>query len=139
MPDKLIFVKAIEQGIDRKQKPYLKTTDQDNVIWYLFNQDARVEVNKAYLFTFATNDKGFTDIQKITPGVRIFHQKALKEVTNKNDIWRNFSVSFSYAKDLVVGNQIKLDDIFAWSDKIYEYLQTKTDKIFEAKPNEPNL
>ncbi len=128
MPDKLVFIKTLTTET-KGSNSWLKVIDQDNVSWNIFSKDTKLEYNKAYLFTYFMNEKGFDNVSKITPVTNIFHQKALKEVANRNDVVRNYSVAFSYAKDLSVADKIKLEEIFDWSDKIYNYFQEKADKI----------
>jgi hypothetical protein len=131
MPDKLVIVKTLATET-KGDRSWVKVTDQDNYAWYLFNnQGSKVELNKSYIFTFETNEKGFTNVNVIKPLVNIFHQKALKEVANRNDILRNYSVSFSYSKDLVVAGLIPLNEIYTKSDEIYEYMQKKADEAIK--------
>lgn len=132
--DKLVFVKELKSGLTKNQKVYPIVVDQDNESWHIFNQDAsNIQVNSSYLFTFEFNDKGFKDIQNITPLVNIFHQKALKEVASRNDVVRNLTVCLSYAKDLVIADKVTMtespNDIYSVAWEMYEWLQQTADKI----------
>jgi hypothetical protein len=126
--DKFVYAKTLETPLDRNGKQYTKLTDQDNQAWSIFRSDVTFLVGKSYLFTYTTNEKGFPDIHKITPLVNIFQQKALKEVSNRNDVVKNLSVFFSYAKDLVIADKVKLEEIFSFTEKIYTELNTQADK-----------
>ncbi len=129
--DKLVFVKSVESVTAQTGTVYLKALDQDGARWSLFSNitnKVKIDAGKAYLFTFEVNDRGFNDIKKITPVVNIFQQKALKEVANRNDFVRMYSMAFSYSKDLATAGKIELTEMFDWSDKIYGYFQERADK-----------
>lgn len=127
--DKFVFVKELKNGLTKFQKSYPIVVDQENEQWHIFINTPTLEIKKCYLFSFINNDKGFKDIQKITPLVNIFQQKALKEVANKNDLIRNISIATSYSISLVVGGKIPLDDLFVWADKIYDNTMLKADTL----------
>ena len=137
--DKLVFIKNIEAVVSQNGNPYTKITDQDNATWSLFS-NIKVEVNRAYLFTFEVNAKGFNNIQKITPLVNIFQQKALKEVSNRNDFLRLYGMAVSYSKDLVMSGKVELPELFTWADKIYDAINLKADnEMGKLEPPEFNL
>lgn len=128
--DKYVYAKIAEQPVDKNGKPYWKITDQENQVWHIFRSEIQTFfVGKSYLFTYELNEKGFPDISKITLLANVFKQAALKEVSNKNDVVRNLAVSMSYAKDLAVGKLITLEEMFKWSDSIYDYFQNKATSI----------
>jgi hypothetical protein len=119
MPDKFIFVKEIKTQT-KNNRSWRQAVSQDGETWQIF-LDNPLEVNKCYVFSYEKDtDKGWNNLTKISPLVNIFQQKALKEVANRNDILRNFSVAFAYSKDLVVADKIPLDKIFIYADQIYD-------------------
>ena len=126
--DKLVFVKELRSGVTKTQKPYPIVIDQDNEQWNIWN-DVNLLISGSYLFTFVINDKGYKDIKKITPLVNVFKQKALKEVANKNDITKNLTVCLSYSKDLVIGEKIQPNEIYAMAQQMYDWLTKTTDTI----------
>ena len=122
--DKLVFVKELTSGLTKSNAIYPKVRDQDNEVWNLFNgvNINDIHIQGSYLFTFEINDKGFKDIKKITPLTNLFQQKALKEVSNKNDIIRNLTVCLSYSKDLVIGGKQDLGEIYLMAFQMYNWL-----------------
>jgi hypothetical protein len=135
--DKLVFVKDLSSGLTKTtSKVYPIITDQDGEKWYIFNQDINaIQLQASYLFTFIINDKGYKDIQKITPLTNLFQAKALKEVSNKNDIIRNLTVCLSYSKDLVIGGKIELVDLFLKAYEMYDWLNENADKLMPQSDN----
>ena len=144
--DKLVFVKELSSGTTKGGKSYPVVTDQDNEKWNIWLDGANLELQKSYLFTFVLNDKGFKDIQKITPVINIFHQKALKEVASRNDIVRNLTVCLSYAKDMfiagVIGKEMIFDEameMYQWINKEADSLMPKTDENVRASEVERGI
>lgn len=125
--DKLVFVKEV-RTITKGDRSWVAVSDQDNITWNVFQPFAPPVKGKSYMFSYEKNAKGWNDLKKIAPVENVFQQKAMKETANRNDVIRNFAVSFSYAKDMAVGKLIELDKVFEWSDKIYNYFQTKADE-----------
>jgi hypothetical protein len=130
--DKLVFAKIIEKPTDRNGKVYLKITDQDNEIWYLFQYTIMPEINKAYLFNFEKDDKGYPRVSKIIPVVNIFKQEALKSIANRNDIIRNYSIAMTQAIQVLAILQNCLPEpekLFNWAEKIYNNVEEKADSL----------
>lgn len=134
--DKLVYVKSLERPLDKFGKEYSKVTDQDNQTWAFF-RDQKFEVGKAYLFTYENNEKGFPDVSKITPLVNIFVQQALKETAHKNDIIRNYTLCLSYAKDLVNGGKINLDEMEVFAMNMYNLTMRFADQEYNRIMNNP--
>ena len=135
--DKLVFVKELTSGLTKSNAIYPKVRDQDNEVWNLFNgvNINDIHIQGSYLFTFEINDKGFKDIKKITPLTNLFQQKALKEVSNKNDIIRNLTVCLSYSKDLVIGGKQDLGEIYLMAFQMYNWLNENADKLMPQSEN----
>ena len=136
----MVFVKSAESVTAPSGTVYLKIRDQDGSFWNIFSNitnKVKLDTGKCYLFNFQVNDKGFNDINLVTPLVNIFQQKALKEVANRNDFVRMYSMAFSYSKDLATAGKIELTEMFDWSDKIYGYFQERADKEM-AKLEKPD-
>ena len=135
--DKLVFVKELSSGLTKSNAIYPKVRDQDNEVWNLFNgvNINDLHIQGSYLFTFEINDKGFKDIKKITPLTNLFQQKALKEVSNKNDIIRNLTVCLSYSKDLVIGGKQDLGEIYLMAFQMYNWLNENADKLMPQSEN----
>jgi len=135
--DKLVFVKELTSGVTKSNATYPKVRDQDNEVWNLFNgvNINDIHIQGSYLFMFEINDKGFKDIKKITPLTNLFQQKALKEVSNKNDIIRNLTVCLSYSKDLVIGGKQDLDEIYLRAFQMYNWLNENADKLMPQSEN----
>jgi len=134
--DKLVFVKELTSGLTKSNATYPKVRDQDNEIWNIFNQNINdIHLQGSYLFTFEINDKGFKDIQKITPLTNLFQAKALKEVSNKNDIIRNLTVCLSYSKDLVIGGKQDLGEMYLMAFQMYNWLNENADKLMPQSDN----
>ena len=130
MQDKFVYVKELKSGLTRTNKVYPIIIDQDNEQWNIWNQDVNnILINSCYLFSFIINDRGFKDIEKITPLVNIFQQKALKEVASRNDIIRNLTVCLSYSKDMVVGGVLELDKIYDMTNQMYQFITDKVDSL----------
>jgi hypothetical protein len=123
MPDKFVFVKELKTGRSEKtNSTWPEITDQDNEIWRLFRQQIQIELNKSYLITFTTNEKGFKDIEKITPLVNIFKQEALKEIASRNDIQRTYLTCLSYSKDLCAAGVTKFEGILDDTQWFYDWI-----------------
>ena len=135
--DKLVFVKELTSGVTKSNATYPKVRDKDNEVWNLFNgvNINDLHIQGSYLFTFEINDKGFKDIKKITPLTNLFQQKALKEVSNKNDIIRNLTVCLSYSKDLVIGGKQDLGEIYLMAFQMYNWLNENADKLMPQSEN----
>jgi hypothetical protein len=98
----------------------------------LFLTDTHLEVGKAYTFGWIKSDNGqFKNTRKIIPLQRVWLNEALKEVASKVDICKNVSVACGYAKDLTDNKIIEKDEMFEWSDKIYDYIHNKVEREFE--------
>jgi hypothetical protein len=138
--DKVILVKELKSGKTKGDTPqdYLIPVDQDNDQWHLFRQTCPIELNKVYLMTFHLNEKGYKEVEKVTPLVNIFKAKALKEVANRNDITKNLAVATSYSIQLLVSDKIKLDELFDYSKKIYDFIQQKTDEELDKLNKKDN-
>lgn len=128
--EKFVVVKSLTTET-KGTNSWLKCTDHENVSWNIFAKDTKLELNKSYLFTFFKNDKGYDQVSKITPLVNIFHQKALQETTSRSEVLRNFSVAFSYSKDLVIAKEVPIGEIFEWADKIYTKFNEKADEVIK--------
>jgi hypothetical protein len=135
--DKLVFVKELTSGLTKNQAVYPIVKDQDNERWYLFNgvNINDIHIQGSYLFTFEINEKGFKDIKKITPLTNLFQQKALKEVSNKNDIVRNLTVCLSYSKDLVIAGKIDFGVLYPEAFEMYNWLNENADKLMPQSEN----
>ena len=135
--DKLVFVKQVTQQQGRNGNPYIQVLEVDGTTWNVFPNiyNAPIEANKAYLFTFDKNEKGFNDIKLIKPVVNIFKEKAMREIANKGEFFRHYSVCLSYAKDLVLGDKIKIDDLFMYAESIYTELNDKAEKYLPKEPD----
>ena len=135
--DKLVFVKELTSGVTKSNATYPKVRDQDNEVWNLFNgvNINDLHIQGSYLFTFEINEKGFKDIKKITPLTNLFQQKALKEVSSKNDIIRNLTVCLSYSKDLVIGGKQDLGEIYLMAFQMYNWLNENADKLMPQSEN----
>ena len=135
--DKLVFVKELTSGLTKSNAIYPKVRDQDNEVWNLFNgvNINDIHIQGSYLFTFEINDKGFKDIKKITPLTNLFQQKALKEVSNKNDIIRNLTVCLSYSKDLVIAGKIDFGVLYPEAFEMYNWLNENADKLMPQSEN----
>ena len=135
--DKLVFVKELTSGLTKSNAVYPKIKDQDNEVWNLFNgvNINDIHIQGSYLFTFEINEKGFKDIKKITPLTNLFQQKALKEVSNKNDIVRNLTVCLSYSKDLVIAGKIDFGVLYPEAFEMYNWLNENADKLMPQSEN----
>ena len=134
--DKLVFVKELSSGLTKTNSTYPVVKDQDNERWNIFNQNINdLHIQGSYLFTFEINEKGFKDIKKITPLTNLFQQKALKEVSSKNDIIRNLTVCLSYSKDLVIGGKQDLGEIYLMAFQMYNWLNENADKLMPQSEN----
>ena len=135
--DKLVYVKEIRAG-NKNGKSWPIVVDQDGTYWPIFAPLPVPQVGKCYLFTFKHNaERGWNELELIKPLVNVFQQKALKEVANRNDFVRMYSMAFSYSKDLASSGKIELTEMFDWSDKIYGYFQERADKEM-AKLEKPD-
>lgn len=137
--DKLVYVKELKQA-SKGDNHWTIVVDQDNIYWPIFQPFTVPAIGKSYLFTFERNaEKNWNDLKKIMPIVNLFQQKAVKEVANRNDYKRDYSIATSYAVQLVSGGKIGLDDMFLWADKIYEQFQKRADEEMATLEDEtPN-
>jgi len=126
--DKLVYIKELRQA-SKGDNHWTIVVDQDNIYWPIFQPFTVPAIGKCYLFTFERNaEKNWNDLKKITPIVNIFQQKAVKEVANRNDYKRDFSIATSYSIQLVTAGKIPLESLFEWADKIYSRFQEKADE-----------
>lgn len=134
MQFEFVLVKELRSGqIKDTNKTYPIVVDQAGNFWRLFDNQ-QVELSKAYTFGYEfSDDKRFKNVRKIIPLSNIFQQKALKEVANRNDILRELGICTSYAIELVKTDKIKLDELFTWSDKLYDYITQKADKLMPTE------
>jgi hypothetical protein len=135
MSDKLVYVKELKQGrSDKTNSTWPEITDQDNEIWRLFRQQIQVELGKAYLITFSKNERGFNDIEKITPLVNIFKQEALKEIANRNDVIRNYSIAITQSVQYYSTNGMLPDitKVFEVADTIFAQVNSVADKVMAS-------
>lgn len=128
MPIKYVIIREIKSGTTKSNTTYPWVLDQDGVKWNLFPPLPHVEVNKAYAFHYETSGD-FNNITKIEPVINIFKAQALKELASSTEIKRDLFMSLSYSKDLVVSKSIELDKMFEWSDKIYQYITSTSEKF----------
>lgn len=129
MPNKLVFAKELKSETTSTGKAYKSIIDQDVEKWPLWNP-VEIQVGKAYLIEFHTNEKGFKDIDRITPVINIFQEKALRDVANKSDYKRDLFMSLSYAKDLMVAG--KLPDkvaLFSMAYEIYDWVNSTANEL----------
>ena len=125
--NKLVFCKELKTGQSEKSaNTWPEILDQDGEIWRIFRQQVKPELNKAYLIAFHIKEKGFKDIDQITPVVNVFHQKALAETANRNDYIRNYSILLGYAKDLAVAGKIE-----PTIKAMYDWVQSRADAEME--------
>jgi hypothetical protein len=114
-------------GLTKNNSEYPYILDQDKVRWNLFAPLPKVELNKCYVFYFEEAN-GFQNVKEIVSVVNVFHQKALKEMASRNDYKKDIFMSCSYAKDIVTAGILPLEDLFPFTEKIYNELNTLTDK-----------
>lgn len=131
MPNKLVFAKELKSETTSTGKAYKSIIDQDVEKWPLWDP-VEIQVGKAYLIEFHTNEKGFKDIDRITPVINIFQEKALRDVANKSDYKRDLFMSLSYAKDLMVAGKVSPADnvgLFSMAWQMYEWVNQTADKL----------
>jgi hypothetical protein len=124
--DKFVYIKSAET-MQGKSAKYLKVLDQDGVAWNIFEQTPIPQIGKTYIFSFEKNGE-WNNITGIKPLVNVFQQKAVKEVANRNDFKRDFSIAVSYSIQLVAADKIPLDKLFVYADQIYDAFQEKADQ-----------
>ena len=130
-----VLVKELKSGTTKNQKTCPIVLDQRGDQWWLFNNE-KVELNHGYAFGYELSENGqFKNLKDIIPLENIFIQAALKELSSKLDITKNISVATGYAKDLTTSQIIKVENLFEWADKIYNYITTKCDVEFERINN----
>lgn len=129
--DKVVYVKTLEYPKDKNGRPYYKVTDQENYTFNIFQMDIKLEVGKSYLFTYEIGNGNYPNVFAIKPVVNILQQKALKEVSNRNDIIRTYTVACSYSKDLVIGGKIELGELFEWANRFYDEFNKKADEVMD--------
>ena len=136
MPAKYVFIKEIRTQT-KNGRTWRQIVTQDGESWNVF-LDTPLEVGKCYVFSYEKDtERGWNNLNLVTPLVNLFTQKALKEVANRNDFVRMYSMAFSYSKDLASSGKIELTEMFDWSDKIYGYFQERADREM-AKLEKPN-
>lgn len=130
MPSEAVLIKELKIEQTKNKQNYTIVIDGYNNRWNIFNPpiSMQLEINKAYVFKYEINGE-FKNVKSVETLANIFQQKALKEVANKNDIIKNYSIAISYATNLASAGTIPLDDLFVWADKIYETTTAKADKI----------
>lgn len=133
MQAKYVIVSELKSDTTKNGKLYTWFYDQDKFRWNLFNNE-KVELNKSYILRFE-QEGDFLNVKQLEQLTNIFQQKALKEISNKNDVIRNLSVFFSYAKDLVVADKIKLEEIFSFTEKIYTEVNSQAEKYMPKEQN----
>jgi len=128
--NKLVYIAELKTGrSDKSTTPWTQCVDQNGDTWNLFHTNVKIEHQKTYLFTYHINEKGYKEIEKITPVVNLFVQKAMQEVASKNDIKHDLYISVSYAKDMVVGGVLEPQSMFIKAKEIYEFVNSESDKI----------
>lgn len=121
MPQDAVLITELRNDKDKNQRPYLVVIDGYKERWNLFGEFAKADlkVGKAYLFRYERNGE-FRNLTSIEPLDRIFVQQALKEVANKNDIMREFTMLVAYSKDLVTAGKIELPDLLPTAKNLYQ-------------------
>jgi len=131
--NKLVYVAELKTGrSDKSTTPWTQCVDQNGEVWNLFHTKIKVEHQKSYLFTFHINEKGYKEIENITPVVNLFVQKAIQEVASRNDIKHDLFISVSYAKDMVVGGVLEPQNMLSKSIEIYDFINSEADKIMAS-------
>jgi hypothetical protein len=131
MPQEAILVKELKTEEDKNKRPFQVVIDGYNQVWRLFNPpiSRKLELNKAYLFKYELSSDGqFKNVKVIEDLANTFQQKALRELANKSEIVRNYSVATSYAVNMACNGIIEPDKIFEWANKIYTETQNKADE-----------
>lgn len=123
---KFVFVKEIHDAKTAKGSAYYYFLDHENVRWNIFPEKIRerLEPKKGYIIEFEKLGE-FNNLITIRPAINKLLEQAGKELANKNDIIRNFTVCMSYSKDLAVAQLIKLDEIENWANKFYKSIMDK--------------
>ena len=131
MQNKVIVIKELKTGTTKKEpvKNYPIVIDQDGEQWAIWNQSCPLDLNKVYLFRFEVNDKGYNDIRQIEPLVNIFKAKVAQEMASKSEIKRDLFMSLSYSKDLLSSDKLPIDQLFTYSDTIYNYISSKAEGL----------
>ena len=139
--DKFVYVKILEKPLDKNQKPYVKITDQEGQVFNIFGAQMNYEVGKCYLFTYTLNDKGYPNIERAVPLVNIFKQEALKEIANKNDVIKHYSIAITQSIQVMAAgghSSFTSDELFAWADDIYKHVNDKADEAMAQIQNVPS-
>ena len=130
-----VFVKEIKSSETKNGKKYPIVVAHNGDLWRLFNGE-HVEINKAYVISYElSEDKQFKNIRQILPLQNVWLQQAIKEISTKTEIEKTVTVSTSYAKDLVVGGKIQLDELFLWAKQFYQYITSETTKEYDRINN----
>jgi len=134
MPSEAVLVKELRTEQDRNKRTYTVVIDGYNNRWNLFNPPITLkpEINKAYVFRYDINGD-FKNVKAVELLANMFKQQALKDISSKNDIIKNYSIAVSYTIQLVASGVVKIEELFTWADKIYE---TTMDKANEIIPKE---
>jgi hypothetical protein len=132
-----VFIKELKSGQTKTQKQYPIVISEKGERWNLLNNE-HVELGKAYTFGWEFSDnKQFKNIKQVIPLQNIFKIEALKELSSKNDITRNVSIAVTQAIQCfaIEAKMPNHEDLFALSDKIYEYVSGKVDTEYDKINN----
>jgi hypothetical protein len=121
MPIKYVIIKEIKLGKMRNGVDYPWILDHENVRWNLFPPLPKVEVGKAYAFTYE-HEGEYDNLKKIEAVINIFKAQALKEIASLGDYKRDFFMSVSYAKDLVASGKLDHSEMYTEAEKIYTWV-----------------
>ena len=126
MGKEIITVKNVESVTGKNGKPYWKVTDQNdkhyNVFPFVFK--GQFQAGKAYELTTEANG-AFTNVKAVTLVEDLFVEKAAAQTSTMIDTSKTRSMCLSYAKDLVVGKVIKMEDILLCAEYFETYLAGK--------------
>ena len=136
MPSEAVLIKELRIEQDKNKRAYTVVIDGYNNRWNLFNPpiSMKPELNKAYVFRYETSGE-YKNVKTIEPLANVFKQQALKEIANKNDVTKNYSIATSYAVQLVASGKVATDELFTWADKIYEAIAEKANKSLIEEVN----
>lgn len=139
MQSKFVFITEMKTDKTRNGRDYVYCFDQDKLRWNLFNGE-RVELNKAYVFRFEQNGE-YNNIKEIEPVINVLKVEVMKDLASRNDVIRNYSTFFSYAKDLCVGGKIEKTEMFSMAESIYTWINEKADEVMaeSSKPIDKGL
>lgn len=130
MQFEFVLVKELKFATTKNtNKQYPVIVDQAGNIWRLFNGE-QVELNKAYTFGYdLSEDKQFKNVKQIIPLANVFKIQALKEVANKNDIIRNYSIAITQSIQIfAIGQKMPTtDELFRLSTSIYDHIEKFVD------------